>query len=137
MEPIKVQVSVELNFSEDAKKFITSLVSNLSIPAAPAAPAVPAAPAAKPVAPAAPKPTAPAAPKPAPTAQVAPKPAAPKPVENENQGISIDDVRKALALKVADHRPEIKAKLEELGAVSVTKLDESKYPEMLDFLNTL
>ena len=114
MEPIKVQVSVELNFSEDAKKFITSLVSNLSIPAAPAAPAVPAAPAAKPVA-----------------------PAAPKPVENENQGISIDDVRKALALKVADHRPEIKAKLEELGAVSVTKLDESKYPEMLDFLNTL
>ena len=107
MEPIKIEVSVELNLSEDVKNFVASLVSNSSKPAAPAA-------------------------KPAP----APAKPAEKPAE-EKAEISIEDVRKALASKVANHRAEIKDKLDEFGAPSVTKLDPAKYPEMLDYLNSL
>lgn len=121
MEPIKIEVSVELNLSEDVKNFVASLVSNSSKPAAPAA-----------------KP-APAPAKPAPAASAA-KPAPVKPAEKpaeEKAEISIEDVRKALASKVANHRAEIKDKLDEFGAPSVTKLDPAKYPEMLDYLNSL
>ena len=114
MEPIKIEVSVKLNLSDDAKNFVASLLSNSSKPAAHAA-------------------------KPAtPTAKPAPAPAKPaeKPAE-EKAEVSIEDVRKALASKVANHRAEIKEKLDELGAPSVTKLDPAKYQEMLDFLNAL
>ena len=121
MEPIKIEVSVELNLSEDVKNFVASLVSNSSKPAAPVAKPTPAP--AKPAAPAA---------KPAP----APAKPAEKPAE-EKAEISIEDVRKALASKVANHRAEIKDKLDEFGAPSVTKLDPAKYPEMLDYLNSL
>lgn len=51
--------------------------------------------------------------------------------------VTIEDVRAALASKVNDHRDAIKAKLDELGAPSVTKLDPSKYEEMHNFLNNL
>lgn len=51
--------------------------------------------------------------------------------------IGIEDVRKILATKVNDHRNEIKEKLNELGAPSVTKLAPEKYQEMYDFLNSL
>jgi hypothetical protein len=51
--------------------------------------------------------------------------------------VSIEDVRKALASKVNEHRQEIKEKLEELGAPSVTKLDPSKYEEMYNYLTSL
>ena len=121
MEPIKIEVSVELNLSEDVKNFVASLVSNSSKPAAPAA---------KP-APAPAKPAAPAA-KPAP----APAKPAEKPAEDKAE-VSIEDVRKALASKVANHRAEIKDKLDEFGAPSVTKLDPAKYQDMLDYLNSL
>ena len=135
MEPIKIEVSVELNLSEDVKNIIASLVSNSSKPAVQATTAKPttAAPAAKP-APAPAKPAAQAA-KPAPTPA---KPAAPaaKPAEDKAE-VSIEDVRKALASKVANHRAEIKDKLDEFGAPSVTKLDTAKYQEMLDYLNSL
>ena len=118
MEPIKIEVSVELNLSEDVKNFVASLVSNSPKPAAPAAkPApAPAKPAAKPA-------TAPAKP-------------AEKPAEDKAE-VSIEDVRKALASKVANHRAEIKDKLDEFGAPSVTKLDPAKYQDMLDYLNSL
>lgn len=132
MEPIKIEVSVELNLSEDVKNIIASLVSNSSKPAAQATTAkpAPAVPAAKP-APAPAKPAAQAA-KPAP----APAKPAEKPAENKAE-VSIEDVRKALASKVANHRAEIKDKLDEFGAPSVTKLDPAKYQEMLDYLNSL
>lgn len=107
MEPIKIEVSVELNLSEDVKNFVASLVSNSSKPAAPAA-------------------------KPAP----APAKPAEKPAEDKAE-VSIEDVRKALASKVANHRAEIKDKLDEFGAPSVTKLDPAKYQDMLDYLNSL
>lgn len=51
--------------------------------------------------------------------------------------VSIEDVRAVLATKVNDHRETIKAKLNELGSPSVTKLEPSKYQEMYDFLNSL
>lgn len=124
MEPIKIEVSVELNLSEDVKNFVASLVSNSSKPAAPAA---------KP-APAPDKPAAPAA-KPA-TAPAKPAAQAAKPAEDKAE-VSIEDVRKALASKVANHRAEIKDKLDEFGAPSVTKLDPAKYQEMLNYLNSL
>lgn len=127
MEPIQINVSVELNLSQDVKNFLASVVSNhVATPAAPApaAPAAPA-PAAKP-APAAPAAPAPAT-KPAPAAHAAP--AAPQ--------VTIEQVRHALAAKVNGHREEIKEKLNSLGAPSVTKLDPAKYTEMFTFLNAL
>ena len=65
-----------------------------------------------------------------PAEKVAEKPAA-------TTGVSIEDVRKALASKVNEHRQEIKEKLEELGAPSVTKLNPSKYEEMYNYLTSL
>ena len=65
-----------------------------------------------------------------PAEKVAEKPAA-------TTGVSIEDVRKTLASKVNEHRQEIKEKLEELGAPSVTKLDPSKYEEMYNYLTSL
>lgn len=116
MEPIQINVSVELNLSQDVKNFLASVVSNhVATPAAPA-PAAPAAPtpAAKPALAAKPAPAAPAAPQ-----------------------VTIEQVRRALAAKVNGHRVEIKEKLNSLGAPSVTKLDPAKYAEMFTFLNAL
>ena len=123
LEPIKVSVDVNVHFSEKTEQFILGLFSGKSVnntkPAAPAA--KPAAPAAKPES----KPTAPAAKQES------------KPANTASDNISIEDVREALSKKVATHRSEIKEKLTELGAPSVTKLDKSKYSEMLNFLNSL
>lgn len=55
----------------------------------------------------------------------------------ESSSLTIEDVRKALAEKVNDHRATIKEKLNEFGAASVTKLEPSKYQEMYDFLKSL
>ncbi len=123
LEPIKVSVDVNVHLSEKTEQFILGLFSGKSVnnaqPAAPAAKpeSKPAAPAAKPES----KPAAPAA----------------KPANTTSDNISIEDVREALSKKVATHRSEIKEKLTELGAPSVTKLDKSKYSDMLNFLNSL
>lgn len=123
MEPIQIHVSVELNLSQDVKSFLTSIVSNHA-PVAKSAPASQA-PAAKPTPAPAPAPAAKPTPAPAPaTTSVAPS-------------VTIEQVRQALAAKVNDHREEIKAKLNSLGAPSVTKLDPAKYTEMFSFLNAL
>ena len=127
LEPIKVSVDVNVHLSEKTEQFILGLFSCKSVnntkPAAPATKpeSKPAAPAAKPES----KPAAPAA-----------KPES-KPANTASDNISIEDVREALSKKVATHRSEIKEKLTELGAPSVTKLDKSKYSEMLNFLNSL
>ena len=148
MESIKISVEVSVNLSESTQDFIKSLfAATVSKPAMPveAKPAAPAAPVeAKPAAPAAPvetKPTAPAAPvetKPtAPAAPVETKSAAKPVVEPTVPTISIEDVRQELVKKVNAHREEIKAKLTEFGAPSVTKLDPSKYADMYNFLTSL
>ena len=121
MEPIKINVQVELNLSQDSKNFIAQLFAGRPVAAAPEAPAKPAAKSAAPEAPA--KPAAPAAPA--------------KPATSVAPGITIEQVRKALADKVSSHREAIKEKLNSLGAPSVTKLDPSKYAEMYAFLTAL
>lgn len=123
MENFKISVDVNVKFSEETIKAIASIFSSASSAATTKAPATQAPATAKPEtkpAPVAPAPVAPATAAPA-------KPAS----------ISIDEVRAVLVNKVNAHREEIKNKLTELGAPSVTKLDPSKYEEMLNFLNSL
>lgn len=134
MEPIKVEISVTLDFSESVKQLFGSIftpkcncgcdksvLENDSKSEAP-----------KPAS-AAPKPE---APKPA-------TPVSPAPTQKINKvgpsedTVTIDMVRSELVKKVNDHRETIKAKLSELGAPSVTKLDSSKYEEMFNFLKSL
>lgn len=126
LEPIKVSVDVNIHLSEKTEQFILGLFSGKSVNnAQSAAPA--AKPASKPESKPASKPAAPAAkPESKSAADTAP-----------SDNISIEDVREALSKKVATHRNEIKEKLTELGAPSVTKLDKSKYSDMLNFLNSL
>lgn len=129
MEPIKISVDVTVDLSESAKAFVTALFTKPSTtaPEAPTAstkPVVLAKPTAKPVVLAKPASEAPAAPA---------KPAISAPAST----VTIEDVRKALSEKVNAHRNEIKDKLSALGAPSVTKLDQSKYQEMYDFLIAL
>lgn len=132
MEAIQINVSVELNMSQDTKDFISSLFkSNLQgVLLTPAkqvsAPAKPAS---------VPAPEKPAAPAPAP-APVPAKPTAPVSA-SVSTSITIEQVRQALAAKINGHREEIKNKLNSLGAPSVTKLDPAKYSEMFTFLNSL
>src|SRR5574344_345696 len=165
MEPIKVNVSVSVELSESTKDFLQTVLYNVVSahgnsstvtgsatppPVAPAAPAVSATPAkpaepeipatpAKPAEPeisATPAPATPAAPTEHATSAT-PAVASTVPTEPAAPGITIEQVRQALAIKVTNHREEIKNKLTELGAPSVTKLDPSKYSEMLVFLHGL
>lgn len=55
----------------------------------------------------------------------------------EGKGYTVEDVRARLKEKVSDHRPEIKAKLEELGAPNVSSLDPGLYPQFMDYLESL
>lgn len=135
MENFKISVEVNVKFSEETIKALASIFANATtahaVPAKPAPAATPAPTIAPAIAPAA------NIAKPVPTQTSAPAtPAAPAPAAKP-VSISIDEVRAALAKKVNAHREEIKEKLTELGAPSVTKLDSSKYEEMLNFLNSL
>ena len=129
MEPIKVSIDVTLDFSENAKSFLASILTHAYTCNSVLSPeehaklktTVAAEEHAKPEAPVA-------------TEEPAAKPETPATAEPE---ITIEDVRKILQVKVNDHRPEIKEKLSELGAPSVTKLEKSKYQEMYDFLVSL
>ena len=136
METIKISVEVSVNLSENTQKFLTSLFGNAIAPSAPAAPASKPAPAAL-AKPAPAKPT----PQPAASAQTQnaakPAPSAPAAPAASSASKNIEDVRGMLAEKVNEHRDEIKQKLNELGAPSVTKLDPAKYDEMYNFLESL
>lgn len=48
-----------------------------------------------------------------------------------------EDVRAAMASKLADHRVELVNKLKEMGAKNVSSLPESKYEEFINFCNSL
>lgn len=128
METIKISVEVSVNLSENTQNFIKSLFGNAIAPSASAAPAAKSAPAKPTPQPAAPAQTQSAA-KPAPSAPAAPA--------ASSASKNIEDVRGMLAEKVNEHRDEIKQKLNELGAPSVTKLDPAKYDEMYNFLESL
>ena len=127
METIKISVDVCVNLSESTQNFIKSLLT-CSVSAKPSAQA-PAAPTSEPAKPAAsPAPAKPAA---------SPAPGVPAAQAASSATKSIEDVRTMLASKVNEHRSEIKEKLNELGAPSVTKLDPSKYDDMYNFLESL
>lgn len=133
MENFKISVDVNVKFSEETIKAIASIFSCASSAATTKAPATQA-PATQ--APATAKPeTKPATAAPATAAPATAAPATAAPAKPAS--ISIDEVRAVLVNKVNAHREEIKNKLTELGAPSVTKLDPSKYEEMLNFLNSL
>ena len=133
LEPIKVSVDVNVHLSEKTEGFILDLVKSI-MPDVVKDPAAPAAkPESKPAAKPESKPAAKSESKPAATAAKQES----KPANTASDNISIEDVREALSKKIATHRSEIKEKLTELGAPSVTKLDKSKYSEMLNFLNSL
>ena len=144
MDAIKISVEVSVNLSENTQNFIKSLFGGAMVTAttqaqkpAPAAPATPAKPASQPAPAQAPKSQAPAA-APAPTKPAAtPAPGAPAAQAASSASKSIEDVRKMLAQKVNKHRDNIKQKLNEFGAPSVTKLDPSKSDEMYNFLESL
>ncbi len=139
METIKISVEVSVNLSENTQNFIKSLFGNAIAPSAPAAPAAKSAPSA----PATPAKPAPAKPTPQPAAHAQtqsaakPAPSAPAAPAASSASKNIEDVRGMLAEKVNEHRDEIKQKLNELGAPSVTKLDPAKYDEMYNFLESL
>ena len=137
METIKISVEVSVNLSENTQNFIKLLCGIApSASAAPAAKSAPSAPA-TPAKPASAKPT----PQPAAPAQTQsaakPAPSAPAAPAASSASKNIEDVRGMLAEKVNEHRDEIKQKLNELGAPSVTKLDPAKYDEMYNFLESL
>lgn len=139
METIKISVEVSVNLSENTQNFIKSLFGNAIAPSASAAPAAKPAPSA-PATPAKPAPAKPT-PQPAAPAQTQsaakPAPSAPAAPAASSASKNIEDVRSMLAEKVNEHRDEIKQKLNELGAPSVTKLDPAKYDEMYNFLESL
>ena len=149
METIKISVEVSVSLSENTQNFIKLLCgiapSASAAPAAKSAPSAPATPAAKsaPSAPATPAKPAPAKPTPQPAAPAQtqsaakPAPSAPAAPAASSASKNIEDVRSMLAEKVNEHRDEIKQKLNELGAPSVTKLDPAKYDEMYNFLESL
>lgn len=126
METIKISVDVNINLSENVKSFLIGLFSQTANTTSVAQAQKPV-----PTQSAQPAKTQEAA-KPVASAPVAPAPSTPA-----SSAININQVRKALSEKVNDHRAEIKAKLEELGAPSVTKLDPTKYEEMYNFLTAL
>ncbi len=84
-----------------------------------------------------PQPEVPAKPEPQPEVPAKPEPQPSKEGKGTAPAVGIEDVRKALAEKVNDHRAAIKDKLTSFGAPSVTKLDPAKYQEMYDFLKSL
>lgn len=145
MEAIKISVDVNVNLSESTKKFIESFlkqgVSTCSCKSSEQklemAPQPKPQPQPQPKAETAQPASAPQ-PKPAPQAAPAPKPAPSQPASQQAPASkSIDEVRQLLAQKVTEHRDSIKAKLNELGAPSVTKLDPAKYDEMYNYLASL
>lgn len=126
MESIKFYVDVNVNLSEQTIKFLSTLFGSNN--------AQPTAVTAKPIAV---QPVHDAVVTAASTVdEVVKEQADEKPVQSE-VNITIDMLRKELASKVNEHRAEIKQKLTEFGAPSITKLEEAKYPEMYDFLTSL
>ena len=145
MEPIKINVNVEVALSESTCKFLTGLFGGQTIRVnesgqtytdARPMPSQKSEPEPAPQ-PAAPSPThnpEPASPAPQPAAA---SPAPGESVAQDASSVTIDQVRSLLASKVHNHRDAIKAKLNELGAQSVTKLDPSKYTELFNYLDSL
>ena len=120
MEQIKFGVEINLNLSPVAEQFLATLSKAMEQHSN-----------CGPIDDETIKPKKPA--KPRPTKQ---KPAnvEPETVEPETVVVTIDELRRLVGLKVANNREAIKAKLNELGAPSVTKLDPTNYVALYNFL---
>ena len=69
-----------------------------------------------------------------------PKPEPEPEPEPKSEKITLSDIRAALSKKIAGNktlRDSAKAKLTELGAANIAKLDESKYGEFYGFVESL
>ena len=153
MEPIKIQV--EINLSESAQSFLSNIFAAAEKPAPKKStskksvaeekvaekPVAEEKVAEKPVAEekVAEKPVAEekVAKEPVAEEKVAKEPVAEEPVAEEKVAVTLEDLRTLLAEKVSSHRSEIKDKLTELNSPSLTRLAESAYQEMYDFLTKL
>lgn len=129
---VLIRVNVEL--SESTKSFLTSLVEQIAQPKlAKTKKATTQAKAASAVIPETPEvPEVPKAPEASEASQ--------EPISNEETGpkkVTAQDLRTLLLAKIENHREAIKAKLYEFNSPSLTMLDESKYLEMYNFLNSL
>ena len=67
---------------------------------------------------------------------------APQPVEDPKPAAAAkkyktEDVRAAMASKLADHRVDLVNKLKDMGAKNVSSLPEDKYEEFINFCNSL
>ena len=51
--------------------------------------------------------------------------------------VSLEEVKQVFFQKLAGHRDEIRSKINELGAPSLSLIESSKLPEMLNFLKGL
>lgn len=60
----------------------------------------------------------------------------PKPVAAAKK-YKTEDVRAAMASKLADHRVDLVNKLKDMGAKNVSSLPEDKYEEFINFCNSL
>ncbi len=76
-------------------------------------------------------------PAPQPEPQPAPQPELQTAPQPSQAASTFDDLKAAFFPKLQGHREEIRNKLQELGVPSLSALDESKYPEMISFLNSL
>lgn len=57
--------------------------------------------------------------------------------DSDLKSVSLDEVKQFFFQKLAGHRDEIRSKINELGAPSLSLIDPAKLPEMLDFLKGL
>lgn len=81
-------------------------------------------------------------PEPQPAAEPQPQPAAePQPAADPEPQpateVSLEEVKQVFFQKLAGHRDEIRSKINELGAPSLSLIESSKLPEMLNFLKGL
>lgn len=66
-----------------------------------------------------------------------PQPVAKPQPKAEAKKYKTEDVRAAMASKLADHRVELVNKLKDMGAKNVSSLPEDKYEEFINFCNSL
>ena len=133
MEPIKIQV--EINLSESAQSFLSNIFAAAEKPSPKKSTSKKSVAEEK----VAKEPVAEekVAEKPLAEEKVAEEKVAEEPVAEEKVAVTLEDLRTLLAEKVSNHRSEIKDKLTELNSPSLTRLAESAYQEMYDFLTKL
>lgn len=66
-----------------------------------------------------------------------PQPVAKPQPKAEAKKYKTEDVRAAMASKLADHRVDLVNKLKDMGAKNVSSLPEDKYEEFINFCNSL